>query len=293
MNDLKLNTILHYRIIEQIGQGGMGIVYRAEDLKVDRIVALKFLPQSLNLNENRKRFFEEAKSAAALNHPNICAIYDINELEGECFIVMEFIEGKTLRECIGKLLEKQIIEIVIQIAIGLSVAHEKGIIHRDIKPENIILNNEEHIKIMDFGLAKRKGIVKLTQSSSTILGTLPYSSPENIKGFESDARTDIWSLGVLLYELLTGTFPFKAEYDAALMYSIMNIEPDLSEEKFTNKGLIQLIEGLLQKDREKRIQTAREVIQALLTIKDKGKINLSTKEINSPNPALVIQDIEN
>ena len=126
-----------------------------------------------------------------MNHPNICSIYDINELEGECFIIMEFVEGKTLRECIGKILEKQIIEIIIQIAIGLSVAHEKGIIHRDIKPENIILNNEEHIKIMDFGLAKRKGTAKLTQSSSTILGTLPYNSPENIKGFQSDARTDI------------------------------------------------------------------------------------------------------
>ena len=209
MNDLKLNRILHYQIIEQIGQGGMGIVYKAEDLKLNRIVALKFLPQFLNLDENRKRFFEEAKSAAALNHPNICAVHDIIEWEEECFIVMEYVEGKTLREYIGKLLEKQIIEIVLQIAIGLSMAHEKGIIHRDIKPENIILNNEEHIKIMDFGLAKRKGITKLTQSSSSILGTLPYNSPENIKGFESDARTDIWSLGVLLYELLTGHFLLK------------------------------------------------------------------------------------
>ena len=251
---------------------------RQKNLKLNRIVALKFLSKSSDFHENKKRFFEEAKSAAALNHPNICAIYDINEFEEQCFIVMEFIEGKTLRESIGQLSEKRIIETILQIATGLSVAHEKGIIHRDIKPDNIILNDEDHIKIMDFGLAKRKGITKLTLSSSTLLGTLSYTSPENIKGFELDARTDIWSLGVLLYELLTGSLPFKADYESALMYSILSNEPEWPEEKISNKGLIELLKRLLQKDREKRIQSGKEVIQALLTLKGKEKINLSTKD---------------
>jgi len=222
-------TISHYKILEKLGEGGMGIVYKAEDTKLDRLVALKFLPPQLSINEEeKKRFIHEAKAAAALDHNNICAIHEIDETgDGQMFIAMGFYQGQTLKDKIEKrpLPIDEAINITIQIAEGLNKAHKKEIIHRDIKSANILITDEGIVKILDFGLAKLRGQTKLTKEGTT-LGTVAYMSPEQTTGEEADHRSDIWSLGVLLYEMVTGQLPFKGEYDQAIMYSIMNEEPE-------------------------------------------------------------------
>jgi serine/threonine protein kinase len=196
-----------YKILSEIGAGGMGIVYKAEDIKLERTVALKFLPPELTrVKEAQYRFIQEAKAASALDHANICTIYEINETEtGQVFIAMAYYEGKNLKEMLSL---KQInrdatIEIAIQVAEGLYRAHQKGIIHRDIKPANIMVTDECVAKLLDFGLAKLSGQVGLTQTQMT-MGTVAYMSPEQAQGKALDIRTDIWSLGVVLYEMLTG-----------------------------------------------------------------------------------------
>ena len=193
-------TISNYKILDKLGEGGMGVVYKAQDTKLDRIVALKFLPQYLasDLSE-KERFFHEAKAASALNHTNITVIYEINEYEGQVYIAMEYVEGKTLKELIETetVSLKKILDIAIQICEGLAAAREKGIIHRDIKSDNIMLTSKGQVKIMDFGLAKLKGATKLTKVGST-LGTAAYMSPEQASGEEVDHRTDIFSFGVVL-----------------------------------------------------------------------------------------------
>ena len=217
-------TISHYKILEKLGEGGMGEVFLAEDTKLDRKVALKFLPEEYTKDQQAKERFErEAKAAAALNHPNIVTIYDINEHEDQTYIAMEYVDGQTLKEQITnrKLPITEIMDIFTQICQGLSKAHETGIIHRDIKPQNIIIDKESRVKILDFGLAKLKGVSQLTRESST-LGTVAYMSPEQAMGIEVDHRTDIWSLGVVLYEMLSGELPFKGEYEQAVVYSIIN-----------------------------------------------------------------------
>ena len=185
-------TISHYKILEKLGEGGMGVVYKALDTKLDRLVALKFLPSHLATSEQDKsRFIQEAKAAAALNHPNVCSIIEINEHDGQMFIVMEFVDGQTLREKIGTLSQKQAIDVGIQIADGLAAAHEKGIVHRDIKPENIMVRKDGICQIMDFGLAKLRNasskINRLTREGSTV-GTAGYMSPEQIQGQDVDHR---------------------------------------------------------------------------------------------------------
>ncbi len=234
-------AISHYRILEKLGEGGMGEVYKAEDTKLKRQVALKFLPRQMTADpEARERFAREAQAAAALNHPNIVTVHEIGKHEGQVFIAMEYVEGQTLKELIsgsvGAIHESplpitphplpitQVIEIATQIASGLAAAHEKGIVHRDIKPQNILVDKDNHVKILDFGLAKLKGVSSLTKESST-LGTVHYMSPEQTTGKEVDHRTDIWSLGVVLYEMLTGAPPFKGDYEQAVIYSILNEEP--------------------------------------------------------------------
>ncbi|NBC26664.1 MAG: protein kinase [Bacteroidetes bacterium] len=220
-------TVSHYKILEKLGEGGMGVVYRARDTKLDRDVALKFLSAQLIASEKEKqRFAREAKAVAALNHPNICTIHDVDEHNGRQFIVMEYIEGSTLREKMRESgLEVQMVcTYAVQILKALKEAHSKEIIHRDIKCNNIMVTPDDRIKIMDFGLAKLKGSDPVTRTGKTV-GTITTMSPEQVRGEEADQRSDIWSFGVVLYEMLTGVSPFKEDYEHAVMYSILNEDP--------------------------------------------------------------------
>jgi len=221
-------TISHYKILEELGRGGMGVVYKAEDTKLRRTVALKFLtPQALGTEDEKARFIHEAQAAAALNHPNICTVYEIDELEGRSFIAMEYIEGRSLRDIIASgPMKLEIAQgIAIQIAGGLHAAHQRQIVHRDIKPANIMITGEGRVKIMDFGLAKSPGRTQLTREGTT-LGTVAYMSPEQSRGEAVDSRTDIWSLGVMLYEMVTGQAPFRGDYEQAVIYSILHEDPE-------------------------------------------------------------------
>ena len=266
------STISHYKILEKLGEGGMGVVYKAEDLKLKRIVAIKFLPKRLAVHgEERERFEHEAQAASSLNHPNICTIYEIDEQNDETFIVMEYLDGVTLREWIRKKAEqsegyrklgaKEAVELATQIAEGLEKAHEKGIIHRDIKSENIMVTNDGRAKIMDFGLAKLRGASKLTKTGSTV-GTIAYMSPEQVEGMETDHRTDIFSFGVVLYEMLSGRLPFQAEHETAMMYEIINVEPKSVSEirQGVDSELDRIVMKCLEKDREIRYQSMRDVV---------------------------------
>jgi serine/threonine protein kinase/Tfp pilus assembly protein PilF len=223
------NTISHYKILEKIGAGGMGVVYKAEDTQLKRTVALKFLPPELTRDEDSKRrFLHEAQAAACLDHPHICTIHEIGTTdEGQMFISMAHYEGLTLKAQIasGPLPLAKAIDITIQVAEGLAEAHQNQIVHRDIKSANIMITKKGQVKILDFGLAKLRGMTKLTREGTT-LGTVAYMSPEQTSGETVDHRSDIWSLGVLLYEMVTGQQPFIGDYEQAIMYAIMNEEPE-------------------------------------------------------------------
>jgi TolB-like protein/Flp pilus assembly protein TadD len=217
-----------YRILEEIGQGGMGVVYKAEDLKLKRCVALKFLPPHLmGSPELKERFLIEAQAAAALSHPNICVVHEVGQSEELYYIAMEYVDGETLRERIkkGPLKPEEALGYAAQVAAGLGGAHRKGIIHRDIKSANIMVTELGQAKVMDFGLAKLRGGSSLTKSQTT-LGTVAYMSPEQARGDELDGRTDIWSLGVVLYEMRTGKLPFRGDHDQTVIYSILHQEPE-------------------------------------------------------------------
>jgi eukaryotic-like serine/threonine-protein kinase len=266
------STILHYNIIEKLGEGGMGEVYKAQDTKLDRFVALKFLPSQLTASEaDKARFIQEAKAASAMNHPNVCTIHDIQEHNGQLFIVMEFIDGATLRNNKQVLSEKRILEIAAQIADGLGAAHEKGIVHRDIKPENIMIRKDGIAQIMDFGLAKlftTGNVSRLTKAGSTV-GTMGYMSPEQVQGLDVDFRTDIFSLGVVFYEMLAGESPFKGMHESAIMYEIVNVEaqPISTIKPEIDPALDEIILECLEKDRDERLQSAKELARNLRKLK--------------------------
>jgi serine/threonine protein kinase/Flp pilus assembly protein TadD len=275
-------TISHYKILERIGGGGMGVVYKAEDTKLKRLVALKFLPPAFATDPTTKeRFIHEAQSASALQHNNICAIHEIDESDdGQMFIVMDYYKGQTIKEKLesGKIDLDTAIDYTIQIAQGLQEAHQRGIIHRDIKPANIIVTNKGEAKTLDFGLAKFRGQTKITKTGST-LGTVAYMSPEQAKGDEVDQRTDIWSLGVMLYEMVTGELPFKGDYDQALVYSILNEEPTPLETESPDV-LKLIIDKCLEKNPSDRYQDVGELIVDLTGLKD-GSSSLQIGKIGT------------
>lgn len=258
-------TISHYEIIDKLGEGGMGVVYKAHDRKLGRTVALKFLNHHIGSSDEEKaRFINEAKAASALDHGNICNIHAIDESEdGSLFIVMAFYEGISLKNLIekGPLPIKDVVNYAIQIASGLQKAHEKKIIHRDLKPANILITNDDQVKIIDFGLAKAANQAILTKTGST-LGTAPYMSPEQSTGVLADHRTDTWSLGVILYEMITGLRPFKSEYESALVYSILNEEPEPVTALRTGvpMELEKIVQKCLEKEPADRYQRTDDLI---------------------------------
>jgi TolB-like protein/Tfp pilus assembly protein PilF/predicted Ser/Thr protein kinase len=281
-------NVLHYKILEKLGEGGMGVVYKAKDLKLNRNVAIKFLPRFISADEEeRKRFENEAQAAAALNHSNIATIYAIEESKDQIFIVMEYIDGIELKDKIktGAIPIEETINLAIQIAEGLEAAHKKGVVHRDIKSSNIMITNDGKVKIMDFGLAKIKGGAQLTKIGSTV-GTVAYMSPEQAQGEEVDHRTDIWSFGIVLYEMITGKLPFKGEYDQAIIYSILNESPEPINgiQAKIPAELLNIINMLLQKKPDDRYGSAGEVLNDLKRI----VIKLVMPEQQSPSSIAVL-----
>ena len=273
-------TISHYKITEKLGEGGMGVVYKAEDTKLERTVALKFLAAHLlNDEEAKARFQREARAAAGLHHPNICPVYEIDEAEGKTFLSMAFIEGESLEARIeqGPLPLKDALEIGRQVAEGLEAAHEKGVVHRDVKPANVMVDAKGRATIMDFGLAHLTEASRLTKTDQT-MGTVAYMSPEQAQGMEVDNRSDIWALGVVLYEMVRGQRPFQGEYDQALLFEIVHQEPEplTGVRAGVPMELEFAVAKCLAKDAQDRYGHADEIAKDLRTLGEKLKSGRST-----------------
>ena len=261
-----------YEIIQELGRGGMGVVYKAQDTKLKRTVALKFLPQELtHISEVKDRFMREAQAAAALDHPHICTVYEFDEAEEKTFISMAYIEGQSLQKKIesGPFELYEALRIAIQVAEGLQEAHKKGVVHRDIKSANIMVTEKDQAKIMDFGLARVTGTTLVTKEGMT-MGTIAYMSPQQARGEGVDHRTDIWSLGVVLYEMFSGQLPFKGEHDQAVIYSILNEQPkpitDLRSE--IPISIEQVVAKALEKNQDERYQNIEELLDDLRSISE-------------------------
>jgi eukaryotic-like serine/threonine-protein kinase len=286
MSEMIDKTISHYRITEKLGEGGMGTVYKARDLKLDRHVALKFLPPHLSVEDSqKKRFINEAKAASSLDHPNIGTIYEINETaDGDLYIVMACYEGQTLKNKLasGPLSIEEAISLTLQISQGMAKAHERGIVHRDLKPGNILITSNGIVKIIDFGLAKLTGEMHLTKTGSTI-GTAAYMSPEQASGDDVDMKTDIWSLGVMLYEMLAGKLPFHAEYETAMMYLIVNEQhkPIHDIRNDVPIDLENIVNRALQKDSNQRYQRMEEICDILLSLQKDIELGLDISKRKS------------
>ena len=280
-------TISHYRILEKLGEGGMGVVYKAEDTKLHRPVALKFLPPELTRDpEAKERFTHEAQAASSLDHPNIAVIHEIDQMQdGSSFICMAYYEGETLKKKIaaGPIRIEEAVHIAYQLAEGLQRAHEAGIVHRDIKPANVIVTKRGEVKIVDFGLAKLIGGTKITKTGRTV-GTAAYMSPEQARGDPVDHQTDIWSFGVVLYEMLTGQLPFKSEYEQAAFYSILNENPPPVKglRSDVTLELETIVNKCLEKDPSQRYQTAVELLRQL----KRTKREMSSREVVVEKPKI-------
>ncbi|MFQ5512647.1 MAG: protein kinase [Candidatus Krumholzibacteriia bacterium] len=271
-------TVSHYRILGKLGEGGMGVVYQAEDLKLDRKVALKFLPQQLSTDESaRRRFIAEARTASALDHNNIITIHEIDQTpDGRMFIVMAYHEGQTLKERLedGRLEIDDAVEITSQLVAGLASAHDSGIFHRDVKPGNILVTGKGDVKILDFGLAKLAGGARVTKTGTTV-GTVAYMSPEQAAGREVDHRSDIFSLGVVLYEMLAGELPFPGDHEAAVVYGILHTDPEpvSSHRSDIPEALQHIVEKAMQKDLSRRYQDLHELWDDLTSLRgDAGRL---------------------
>ena len=266
-------VVSHYEILEEVGSGGMGTVYKARDTRLDRLVALKFLPAEWSRDADaRERFSREAKAASAIDHPHICTIYDIGESDdGRMFIAMAFYPGQTLTRKVqnGALPVETALTIAIQAAEALAAAHRAGIVHRDIKPANILFDSRRQVKIVDFGLAKFAGGVGVTRAGVAI-GTPAYMSPEQAEGLPVDQQTDVWSLGVVLYEMLTGLRAFSGDSDHAVMYAVVHhqptplaeVRPELTED------LVAVVDRCLEKDPKIRCSNAEGLLQDLRRLRD-------------------------
>jgi len=286
-------------VLEKLGEGGMGEVYLAEDTKLNRRLALKFLPAQLASDEELKaRFKREAQAAAALNHPNIITIHEVAEYENRPYIAMEYVEGESLKDLIAKkdLSINKAIDFAIQICAGLAKAHQAAIVHRDVKPQNVLIDKDGRVRILDFGLAKVRRDAMLTQIGTTV-GTVAYMSPEQARGEKVDHRTDIWALGVVLYEMLAGQMPFKGEHDQAVIYSILNTYPQpISGLRAEMPGeLEQVVNKTLAKDREERYQQINDTLIDLRSVKDAfgSGVTRSLQVETEPSPSIAVLPFTN